>query len=60
MARLKISSSLENFKILNFFKIWALRVSLVDISDIFNFFLFGDGGKEGGVRGGGRGGAGFN
>ena len=28
MARLKISSSLENFKILNFFKIWALRVSL--------------------------------
>ena len=26
MARLKISISLENFKILNFFKIWALRV----------------------------------
>ena len=27
MARLKISSSLENFKILIFFKIWALRVT---------------------------------
>ena len=27
VARLKISSSLENFKILNFFKIWALRVA---------------------------------
>ena len=26
VARLKISISLENFKILNFFKIWALRV----------------------------------
>ena len=26
VARLKISSSLENFKILNFFRIWALRV----------------------------------
>ena len=26
MASLKISSSLENFKILKFFKIWALRV----------------------------------
>ena len=26
MARLKITISLENFKILNFFKIWALRV----------------------------------
>ena len=29
LARLKISSSLENFKILTFFKIWALRVSEV-------------------------------
>ena len=29
VARLKISSSLENFKILNFFKIWALSVGLL-------------------------------
>ena len=31
MARLKISSSLENFKILIFFKIWALGVSGPDM-----------------------------
>ena len=34
LARLKISSSLENFKILNFFKIWALRVFLAQIIDL--------------------------
>ena len=36
MARLKISISLENFKILKFFKIWALRVTrtLVNVGDL--------------------------
>ena len=31
MARLKISSSLESFKILKFFKIWALRVGQIQV-----------------------------
>ena len=32
--------------------------NLVDVLDIFNFFLFLGGGKGGGARGGGRGGGG--
>ena len=35
------------------------HVILVDVSDIFYFFLFGVGGRGGGVRGGGLG-VGFN
>ena len=39
MARLKISSSLENSKILNFFKIWALNLNLfLRILPFFPFF----------------------
>ena len=33
-------------------------LNLVDVSDLFCFFLFWGGGKGGGVRGGGRGGGG--
>ena len=35
------------------------NVTLVDVPDIFKFFLVGGRGKGGGVRGGGRG-VGFN
>ena len=40
MARLKISISLENFKILNFFKIWALRESIFCDSTLLQIPLF--------------------
>ena len=50
VARLKISSSLENFKTLNIFKIWALR----DFG-YFLFFLLGGGEGDRGARKGVRG-----
>ena len=55
MARLKISSSLENFKILNFFKIWALRVSYNKYRHIRHDYLsnsktFQDGNGNGNVE----------
>ena len=34
VARLKVSISLENFKILNFFNLWALRASMEGIGGL--------------------------